>query len=97
MGFVVYEEKLSRVDMQVLIDIPVEVFELLRVLGHFVYKAHKVNAFENGSAYESITIGGDGSDVQWKIYNKPKQVMQKLSPEEREQFIESGLWSGMVG
>jgi hypothetical protein len=89
LGLVVHSDKPSRIDMQVMIDIPVSEFIQLFESGHVVTKLRKGSIdFMVGQHLnkETLTLGHT-SKVQVCIYDKGKELRSKKSNVVKETFF----------
>jgi len=78
LGFTVTEDKLSRVDMQCLIDVSVNEFVRLFRENHVVTKLRKKAEFGTMTRVETIEIGSL-SNAQFCFYDKGRELRQKKS------------------
>jgi hypothetical protein len=87
LGLVVHSDKLSRVDMQCLIDVPVSEFVFLLDSGHVVTKLRKKVVYGTMTRVQTIELGSV-SNSQLCIYNKGDELRAKKSNIVKEaQFI----------
>jgi hypothetical protein len=87
-GFEVTHECLSRVDLQVLINEPIDTFIGLIFSGHAVSKSRKDVIHRNCGQVETYTLGNAGR-IQLCIYDKVQEIMRALSsdPVKFELFV----------
>ncbi|MDR0391953.1 MAG: hypothetical protein LBH59_08610, partial [Planctomycetaceae bacterium] len=76
-GFEVTRECLSRVDLQVLVDEPIEKFVIPIFSGHAVSKARKDGIWRNCGKIETYTLGNAGR-LQLCIYDKAREFWKCL-------------------
>ncbi|MDR2168511.1 MAG: hypothetical protein LBP59_00015 [Planctomycetaceae bacterium] len=77
-GFVVSRECLSRVDLQVLIEEPIDTFIGLIFSGHAISKSRKDHIYRNCGAVETYTLGNAGR-IQLCIYDKRKEISHAIT------------------
>ena len=78
LGLVVHADKLSRVDMQCLIDVPVGDFVRLFQDGHVVTKLRKKSVHGTMTRDDTITVGSK-NNVQFCIYDKGRELRSQKS------------------
>jgi hypothetical protein len=80
LGLTVQEDKLSRVDMQCLIDVPMSEIEplLRRNSSYMVTKLRKLHHFGTTTRIETIELGSVGN-VQFCFYDKSRELRAKKS------------------
>jgi hypothetical protein len=77
-GFEVTRECLSRVDLQVLVEKPLDKFIGLIFSGHAISKSRKDDIRRNCGQVETYTLGNAGR-IQLCIYDKRKEISHALS------------------
>jgi len=88
LGFIVTEEKLSRLDLQCLVDIPVRDFMVLLLNGHFVTKFRKKAIYGTMTRDETFELGSM-VNIQLCIYDKRQEFTSRKSSVLKEaQFME---------
>jgi hypothetical protein len=78
LGLVIHADKPSRIDMQVMIDVPVSEFVRLLQEGHVVTKLRKRAVFGTMTRDETIELG-TVSNAQLCIYDKGRELRAKKS------------------
>jgi len=87
LGLVIHSDKLSRVDLQCLIDVPVKEFVELLDKGHVVTKLRKKAVYGTMTRVETIELGSV-SNAQLCIYDKGRELRAKKSSVVKEaQFV----------
>ena len=90
LGLTVHADKPSRIDMQVMIDVPPSEFIRLFESGHVVTKLRKggiwFSVSQQGVRKETLTIGSP-SKVEISIYDKGKELRSKKSNVIKEAFF----------
>jgi hypothetical protein len=92
LGFIVTEEKISRVDMQVMIDCPLEKLVRPILSGHAVAKARRFHFHGQSKKIETYTLGQAGR-LELCIYNKRTELEKSMvsDPTKAELTIRHGV------